>query len=42
LFSLTKGFDGKYSVQVGDVHYTGAGYQQIAVQVAGAIENALP
>jgi dienelactone hydrolase len=41
LFSLTKGFAGKYSVQAGDVHYTGAGYQQIAVQVAGAIETAL-
>lgn len=41
LFSLTKGFAGKYSLQPGDVHYTPEGYDRIAAHVAAAIEQAL-
>lgn len=42
LFTLTKGFAGKFSKKAGDVHYTAEGYEQIAVQVSAAIEKALP
>jgi hypothetical protein len=41
LFTLTKGFAGKYSAKAGDVHYTAAGYERIAVQVAATIEKSL-
>jgi acetyl esterase/lipase len=41
LFTLSKGFAGKYSTKVGDVHYTAAGYEQLAVQVAATIEKSL-
>ena len=41
LFTLTKGFAGKFSVKAGDVHYTAAGYEKLAVQVAGTIEKSL-
>jgi lysophospholipase L1-like esterase len=42
LYSLTKAFSGKFSTQAGDVHYTAAGYEKIAVQVAAEIEKLLP
>ncbi|MGL5020153.1 MAG: alpha/beta hydrolase fold domain-containing protein [Luteolibacter sp.] len=42
LNSLTKGFPAKLFPKPGDVHYTGEGYQKIAVQVASAIEKSLP
>jgi lysophospholipase L1-like esterase len=41
LFTLTKGFAGKHSTKAGDVHFTAAGYERIAVQVAATIESAL-
>ena len=41
LFTLTKGFAGKYSTKAGDVHYTAAGYEKLAVQVAATIESSL-
>lgn len=42
LFSLTKGFAGKYSKAPGDVHYTPEGYAQIAAQVSAALQKVLP
>ena len=41
LYSLTKAFSGKFSTQAGDVHFTAAGYEKIAVQVAAEIEKSL-
>jgi lysophospholipase L1-like esterase len=41
LFTLTKGFAGKFSTKAGDVHYTPAGYEKIAEQVAAKIESSL-
>jgi hypothetical protein len=41
LFTLTKGFAGKHFTKAGDVHYTAAGYEALAVQVAGTIERLL-
>ncbi|MCU0784154.1 MAG: hypothetical protein MUF81_08955, partial [Verrucomicrobia bacterium] len=37
-----KGFAGKYSPKAGDVHYTTAGYEQLADQVAATMEKVLP
>ena len=42
LYKLTKDFAGKFSVGPSDVHYTVAGYEAIAVQVAESIEKVLP
>lgn len=42
LFTLTKGFAGKFSLKAGDVHYTPEGYEKLAVQVAATVENILP
>lgn len=42
LFALTKGFAGKFSTMAGDVHYTAAGYEKIAVEVTSSIEKVLP
>ncbi len=42
LHALTKDFAGKFSVSAGDVHFTVAGYDAIATQVAQSIEKALP
>ncbi|MEI6176497.1 MAG: SGNH/GDSL hydrolase family protein [Verrucomicrobiota bacterium] len=42
LFTLTKGFLGKFSVKAGDVHFTEEGYAKLAEQVAATIEKALP
>lgn len=42
LLTLTKGFAGKFSTKAGDVHFTAAGYDQLAVQVAATIERMLP
>jgi len=42
LWTLTKGFDGKYSLEPGDVHYTPEGYGKIATQVSAEIEKVLP
>jgi len=41
LFTLTKGFAGKYSTKAGDVHYTATGYEKLADQVAATIEKSL-
>ena len=41
LFTLTKGFAGKFSTKAGDVHYTVAGYEKLAIQVAATIESSL-
>ena len=41
LLQLTQGFDAELFTKPGDVHYTGAGYQKIAQQVAEAIEEAI-
>jgi len=41
LFTLTKGFAGRCSTKAGDVHYTAAGYEKLAVHVAAAIESLL-
>jgi hypothetical protein len=41
LYELTRSFQGQYSVGPGDVHYTRAGYQALARQVAAQIEPAL-
>jgi acetyl esterase len=42
LHALTKGFSGTFSVKPDDVHYTVAGYEKIAVQVAAEIGKFLP
>jgi acetyl esterase/lipase/lysophospholipase L1-like esterase len=42
LNSLTKGFPAKLFAKPSDVHYSGEGYQKIAVQVAAEIEKLLP
>lgn len=42
LYSLTKGFAGKYSLAPGDVHYTPEGYDALATQVSSAISKVLP
>jgi acetyl esterase/lipase len=42
LNSLTTGFPAKFFAKTGDVHYTGEGYQKIAVKVAAEIEKLLP
>ena len=41
LHTLTSGFDAKHFIRPGDVHYTKAGYQLIANQVADAIRAQL-
>lgn len=42
LHTLTKGFAANLFTKPGDVHYTGEGYQKIAVQVAAEIGKLLP
>jgi hypothetical protein len=42
LYTLTKGFDGKFSVKAGDVHFTPEGSAKLADQVAATIEKVLP
>jgi len=42
LYSLSKGFAGKFSVKAGDVHFTAEGSAKLAEQVAATIEKALP
>lgn len=41
LFTLTKGFAGKFSTKAGDVHFTAAGDEKLALQVAATIEKLL-
>jgi len=41
LFSLTKGFGGKFSVGPGNVHYTSEGSEALAAQVSTSISEAL-
>jgi len=41
LFSLTKGFGGKFSVGPGNVHYTSEGSDALAAQVSASIAKAL-
>jgi len=41
LFTLTKGFAGKYSTKAGDVHFTTAGYEKLDGQIAATIEELL-
>lgn len=42
LYTVSKNFDGKYSVKPGDGHFTPAGSDLLARQVAAAILEALP
>ena len=42
LFTLTKGFSGRFSTKAGDVHYNSEGYNALAIQVAATIEKVLP
>jgi hypothetical protein len=42
LFTLTKGFAGKFSVKTSDVHFTLEGSAKLAEQVAAMIEKAQP
>ena len=42
LYTLTKGFNGKFSLKAGDVHFTPEGSEKIAAQVAATIEKVLP
>lgn len=42
LYTLTKGFGGKFSAGKGNVHYTTEGYARIAKSVADAIRAELP
>lgn len=42
LFTLSKGFAGKFSTKAGDVHFTPEGYEKLAEQVSASIEKLLP
>jgi len=41
LFTLSKGFAGKFSLKAGDVHFTDEGSEKLATQVAATIEKFL-
>ncbi len=42
LFTLSKGFAGRFSMKAGDVHFTPEGYEKLAEQVSASIEKLLP